>query len=189
MPPANAQTSVELNSHEILGVSPGCNQQELDAALKRAEAKYARFVGCDTWVRQAIRDAHNALSTGGSATQADGTRSTPVAAGPISLSGNLPLQNETTYFILVNVLDIFMTYLLLNLGAAEANPIAAFFIDRWGFAGMIIFKLVIVAAVCVVSQVVATRNMRYARGLLWAGIIIVGCVVIYSLRLLTGQMA
>lgn len=189
MPRANAETSIQLNPHEILGVSPGSSQQELDAAFENAEAKYARFVGCDTWVRQAVRDAHHRLSASSTTTQARGIPEEQEAVGPISLSGNLPLQNETTYFILVNVLDIFMTYLLLNLGAVEANPIAAFFIDRWGFAGMIIFKLAIVAAVCVVSQVVATRNMRYARGLLWAGIIIVGGVVIYSLRLLTGQMA
>lgn len=136
---------------------------------------------CDAWVRQAIRDAHRVLREGPIAV-------TPDESKPLTLTGSLPLQNETTYFILVNVLDIFMTYLLLNLGAVEANPIAAYFIGRWGFAGMIVFKLAIVAAVCVISQVVATRNMRYARGLLWIGIAVVGCVVIYSLRLLTGQM-
>ncbi|HBE67183.1 MAG TPA: hypothetical protein DDW52_03445 [Planctomycetaceae bacterium] len=105
----------------------------------------------------------------------------------MSFSENLPLQNETTYFILVNVMDIFMTYLLLNLGAVEANPVAAFFIDSWGFSGMIAFKLVLVAAVCVISQVVATRRLSYARGILWTGIVVVGIVVVYSLRLLVGQ--
>ncbi|GAB5402566.1 MAG: hypothetical protein Aurels2KO_07970 [Aureliella sp.] len=171
---------VRINAHEILGIDPGASRDEIDAARDRIEAKYARLTGCDNWVRQAIRDAHQTLQNAPEGT-VDGAK-------PLTLTGTLPLQNETTYFILVNVLDIFMTYLLLNLGAVEANPIANYFIGRWGFAGMIVFKLVIVAAVCVISQVVATRNMRYARGLLWIGIAVVGCVVVYSLRLLTGQM-
>ena len=47
----------------------------------------------------------------------------------------LPLQDETATFILVNVLDIFVTYLLLSIGGTEANPIARFFLYRWGFDG------------------------------------------------------
>ncbi len=179
--PLPSGPAIKVSAREILGVDARATSEEIDAARDRVEDKYARLNGSDAWVRQAVRDAHQALSRNQQAIQ-DST------SKPLTLTGSLPLQNETTYFILVNVLDIFMTYLLLNLGAVEANPIAAYFIGRWGFAGMIVFKLAIVAAVCVISQVVATRNMRYARGLLWIGIAVVGCVVIYSLRLLTGQM-
>lgn len=95
----------------------------------------------------------------------------------------LPLQNETTVFILVNVLDIFMTHRLLSLGGIEANPIANFFIRRWGFNGAIGFKLILVATVCVIAQIVATKKLNTAKRLLIVGTLIVSCVVIYSVGL------
>ena len=95
----------------------------------------------------------------------------------------LPLQNETTVFILVNVLDIFMTHRLLSLGGIEANPIANFFIRRWGFNGAIGFKLILAATVCVIAQVVATKKLNTAKRLLIVGTLIVSCVVIYSVGL------
>jgi len=97
----------------------------------------------------------------------------------------LPLQNETTYFILVNVLDFVMTYILLqsNRTVVEANPVADFFYQRWGFPGMIAFKLGLVAVICVLSQAVALRSIGKARFILITGIIIVSLVVAYSVSL------
>jgi len=95
----------------------------------------------------------------------------------------LPLQNETTTFILINCFDIFMTYLLLRRGAIEANPIANTFYQIWNFNGMIFFKLVIVAAVCVIAQIVAWKKLRTAKFLLMFGSILVGAVVVYSIWL------
>ena len=92
----------------------------------------------------------------------------------------LPLQNETTTFILVNVLDVFMTYILIRFGAIEANPIAQFFLRRWDFSGMIFFKMSLVAFVCVLSQVIAHRNLGKARFVLKIGTLIVGAVVVYG---------
>ena len=96
------------------------------------------------------------------------------------LTGHLPLQNETTYFILFNTLDIFLTYMLLRYGAIEANPFANFVLVRWGFWGMIGFKLVIVAGVCVIAQVIALKSLWKAKALLWFGTALVGAVVVYS---------
>lgn len=167
-----------MDPHQVLGVPPGAGRESIDAAYQRAIAKLGS--GEDNWVRAAIDAAYGELCD------------EPITrvARPTSLDffhRQLPLQNETTYFILVNVLDLFMTYLVLAVQGIEANPIAAFFLDRWGFPGMIAYKMVIVAVVCTISQVVAQRNMRYARGLLWLGIIVVGLVVLYSVRLLAGQ--
>lgn len=100
------------------------------------------------------------------------------------LTGELPLQNEVTTFILVSVLDIFMTYMLLRVGAVEANPFARFFLVRWGFNGMIAFKMVTVAVVTVLAQIVAQFQMSTARKLLIYCTVIVGAVVIYSAALL-----
>lgn len=98
--------------------------------------------------------------------------------------GELPLQNATTVFILINTLDIFMTYILMRFGAIEANPVADFFMQQWGFVGLIAFKLFVVAFVCVIAQVVALKKLGTARGLLIAGSTLVGLVVIYSVTLM-----
>ena len=100
------------------------------------------------------------------------------------LTEKLPLQDQTTYFILVNALDIFLTYLILQTGGYEANPVAAWFIRGWGKYGMIWFKLTIVTFVCVIAQVVALRSIRKASILLNVGTAIIACVVLYSIWLL-----
>ncbi len=100
------------------------------------------------------------------------------------LTGKLPLQDQTTYFVLVNALDIFLTYLHLRSGNVEANQIAKFFIDRWDVTGMVTFKMSIVAIVCVIAQVVALSSLKKASWLLNFGTLIITCVVIYSVWLL-----
>jgi len=99
------------------------------------------------------------------------------------LTRKLPLQDDTTVFIFVNVLDLFMTYLLLQFGAIEANPFANFFLERFGFNGMIFFKLAITAGVCVIAQVIALQSIPKAQGLLRLGTLLVGAVVVYSVYL------
>jgi len=100
------------------------------------------------------------------------------------LTGKLPLQDQTTYFILVNTLDIFLTYLHLRTGNVEANPIARFFINQWDIVGMVAFKLTIVATVCVIAQVVALKSLQRAGRLLNFGTAFIACVVLYSVWLL-----
>ena len=97
-------------------------------------------------------------------------------------SRQLPLETETCFFILANALDVFMTYLLLSHGPEfqESNQIAAYFLARFGFKGMIYFKFVLVAFVTVVAQVIARTNPTTARWLLNAGTVITAAVVIYS---------
>ncbi len=96
------------------------------------------------------------------------------------MTGQLPLQNETTWFILANCLDVFMTYVLIRFGAIESNPVANYFLHRWGFAGMIFFKMIVVAFVCLIAQVIAWKNLTRAIWLMRLGILIVGSVVVYS---------
>ena len=98
--------------------------------------------------------------------------------------GELPLETETTVFILANAFDVFMTYLLLNLGNfRESNGVANYFLERFGMNGMICFKFAIVAFVCVIAQIVATQKIKLARWLLNFGTFLVGVVVIYSLTM------
>ena len=101
----------------------------------------------------------------------------------------LPLESETTMFILVNVLDFAMTYYMLmhrelgNGNFYESNPIAQYFLNHWGVKGLLMFKMAVVAFVCVIAQIVATKKEASARFLLVIGTIVVSFVVVYSLKL------
>jgi hypothetical protein len=107
----------------------------------------------------------------------------------------LPLETETSIFILVNVLDFVMTWWMLmhrEMGLGnfyESNPVARFFLDHWGVKGLLYFKMGVVAFVCVIAQIVATRREASARFLLVAGTLVVSAVVIYSLRLFLQHVA
>lgn len=94
----------------------------------------------------------------------------------------LPLETETCFFILVNALDVFMTYVLLNHGPEfqESNPFANSFLAKYGFKGMVYFKFIMVGFVTVIAQVIAKTHPTTARWLLIIGTTIVGGVVIYS---------
>ena len=101
----------------------------------------------------------------------------------------LPLEHETALFILVNVLDFATTYYMLmhrdsgNVSFFESNPVARYFLNHWGVHGLLWFKMAVVAFVCVIAQIVATRKPATARLLLVVGTIVVSIVVVYSLRL------
>ncbi|RLS54385.1 MAG: hypothetical protein DWH91_11965 [Planctomycetota bacterium] len=105
---------------------------------------------------------------------------------------HLPLESETSVFILVNVLDFVTTYWMLSHRESghgsfyESNPVARFFLHHWGVRGLLMFKMGVVAFVCVIAQIVATRRESSARFLLIVGTIIVAAVVIYSWRLFLG---
>jgi len=101
--------------------------------------------------------------------------------------GTAAVQQESLLFVLVSALDVFMTYILLSHSNGlfyESNPVARFFIREWGPKGMVYFKFVMVAFVCVVAQIIARRKPEVARWLLLGATGVVGFVVVYSLRLL-----
>ena len=100
-------------------------------------------------------------------------------------SRQLPLETETCFFILASALDVLMTYLLLSHGPEfqESNQIAAFFLTRFGFKGMVYFKFALVAFVTVIAQVIAKSRPRTARWLLIVGTAATAAVVIYSVIL------
>ena len=94
---------------------------------------------------------------------------------------NVLLEKPTRAFVALNIMDLVMTFFLLNHGGfRESNKIADFFLDRWGIAGMIWYKIIFVMVIVVIAQVVARERIRTARGLLYFGCIAMGGVVIYS---------
>ena len=99
----------------------------------------------------------------------------------------LPLQTETAWFILMNVLDLVLTNILLQRNAIESNPIANFVFIHFGFVGMIVFKLASVLFVCLAAQLIAMRSLSKAKWLLWFGCLVVGSVLVYSSRLIVSM--
>lgn len=112
-----------------------------------------------------------------------------------SLWGSLPaspirLELETCCFLIASVLDIFMTYTLLNHEAVEfieSNPIARTVLDSWGFFGMACFKLLFSMIVVLIAQVIARHKLLTARRLYHASTSIVSCVVLYSVYLMVAH--
>lgn len=98
--------------------------------------------------------------------------------------GQLPLENETVWFILVSALDVFMTYLLIRQPHfTEGNPIAAYFLNHWGVKGMVYYKFFMVAFITTISQIIARSREDIAARILQFATLVVGGVVIYSLVL------
>ena len=98
----------------------------------------------------------------------------------------LPLETETSWFLLISSLDFIMTYLLLchpEIQFEETNPFALYFYHRWGLKGMLGFKLFMAAFVTILCQIIARKRRDLARGVLQIGTLIVGAVVIYSVCL------
>ncbi len=104
----------------------------------------------------------------------------------------LRFETEISWFVLVSVLDIVMTWLALRFSAegrtqgtfVESNPIAQWVLSHWGIQGMAMFKLGMTTIVVVIAEVVGRVRPQVAQALLWGGTIVVGAVVAYTVRLL-----
>jgi len=98
---------------------------------------------------------------------------------------HLPFETETTTYILMSTLDLFMTYILLRTSPQfyESNPIANFFFHNWNIRGMIFFKFAMVTVVILISQIIGIKKPDTARRLLQCATLVVTCVVVYSFTL------
>lgn len=98
---------------------------------------------------------------------------------------HLPLETETVWFIVASVGDILLTWTLLyHHNFRESNPVALWFLNRWGVKGLIYFKFAMVGFVCLIVQWIARRRPATARNVLYFATFIVSLVVLYSLTLL-----
>lgn len=100
----------------------------------------------------------------------------------------LPFETETCLFVLVSLLDLFMTFLLLFFSSrgmmrnvvVESNPIAQYFISGWGTLGLVWFKIATVTVIVLVVQIIGTRRPTVAQIVLNLATLFVGSVVVYS---------
>ena len=108
------------------------------------------------------------------------------------VGGELPLETETCRFVLISLLDLFMTFLLLyfsNRGmmrnvVVESNPVAQYFISGWGTMGLVWFKIAMVTLIVLAAQAIASRRPTVAQLVLNGAALFVGSVVVYSAFLL-----
>ena len=108
------------------------------------------------------------------------------------VGGELPLETETCRFVLISLLDLFMTFLLLyfsNRGmmrnvVVESNLVARYFISGWGTTGLVWFKIGMVTLIVLATQVVAAKRPVVAQLVLNGAALFVGSVVAYSVFLL-----
>lgn len=104
----------------------------------------------------------------------------------------LRFETEVSWYVLVSFLDVILTWLALRFSAEgrtrgtfiESNPVAQWVLARWGIQGMAVFKLLLTVLVVAIAEFVGRTRPIVARALLWGGVIVVGTVVIYTLRLL-----
>jgi hypothetical protein len=194
-----------MDPYKVLGISPEASPQDVKRAYLAMASKYHPDAGGDAWAFEQVRSAYELISerqSGATATKLPTTERATAneAFRPLEsqhpsrshskhplfpfLFGQLPLHTETSWFILLNVLDLVLTNVLLRLNAIEANPIANYFLEQFGFVGMICFKLFSVAVVCVLSQLIAIKSLTKAKLLLWCGCGVVTLVLVYSCRLI-----
>jgi hypothetical protein len=102
----------------------------------------------------------------------------------------LALESETSWFLLLGVLDLVLTTLLLHSGRAhESNPLARFALLTGGLRGLIGYKCGLLALVAVAAQFITLRNPKTARTVLTVGIVGQLIVVSYSVALLLKLLA
>jgi hypothetical protein len=95
------------------------------------------------------------------------------------------LEFEKTLFVIINLMDVVMTFNLISTGAFyESNPIAEHVLNTWGVVGMLGFKLLLVAFVLSIANVVAIWKLETSRKMLLFGSFLVGSVVTYSVFLM-----
>lgn len=93
---------------------------------------------------------------------------------------------EMVLYCIVSFLDVGMTFGLLareDVMFVESNPVADYFLYRWGVDGMAYFKASMTVFVCIISQVIAQKNPLLAKRVLGVSILIVLTVVMYSVWL------
>lgn len=97
----------------------------------------------------------------------------------------LALESETSWFLLLGLLDVVLTTFLLNTGLAhEANPIARRFLFSDGVHGLIAYKFALLTVAVVAVQIIVLSRPRTAKAVLHLGIGAQSLVVAYSLMLL-----
>ncbi|MEX0744669.1 MAG: DUF5658 family protein [Phycisphaeraceae bacterium] len=75
--------------------------------------------------------------------------------------------DQYVWLLLVAALDALLTWLILQLGGREVNPIAESLLRHGGFAAMILFKFAMIALVIVICEYIGRRQQQAGSQLAW----------------------
>ena len=88
---------------------------------------------------------------------------------------------QYTWLVLVSGMDLMLTWLILQLGGREVNPVAEWVLHTAGHGGLVVFKFAVVIFVILVCEFIARRQRRTARELAWVAVIISAAPVVVAL--------
>ena len=106
--------------------------------------------------------------------------SEPASARRNVLLRKLRFPTEYGLFVVVNLLDLFITMLFIRYGGGEANPAARWIMLSFGKTGFVVYKIVLMLVVIGLCEVVARKRIVMARLLIWFGIVAITFVAVTS---------
>lgn len=93
--------------------------------------------------------------------------------------------NRYVWFVFLSAMDVLMTFVILSIGGREANSIANAILQRFGFAGLTIFKFVLVVFVILLCEFIGRKDEPKGRRLAeWA--IVLTCLPVVIAFILLG---
>lgn len=95
-----------------------------------------------------------------------------------------PLEHESCVFLLVNLADVVATAWLTHAGGfREANRLAVWVLQHWGWRGLLAYKFGLVALICLLAQAIARKRPETARQLLNGASVLFAVVVLTAVAL------
>jgi hypothetical protein len=91
-------------------------------------------------------------------------------------------------FLALSLTDLVFTWVLIRHGGGrvqEGNPIASAWLMQFGWNGLAIFKLILMAVVVVIVALLSRNHPRTGLAVVLFGCLAVGLVVLYSYQLLS----
>lgn len=92
--------------------------------------------------------------------------------------------NRYVWFVFLSAMDAMMTYVVLAFGGREANSIANWILQRFGFTGMALFKFALVVLVIVICEFVGRRKETAGRLLIHIALVVTCFPVVIAFGLL-----
>ena len=102
------------------------------------------------------------------------------------MNGRHPARYPDLYvwLVFVSTMDVMLTYVVLQFGGREANPVALTILQRFGLPGMVAFKMAIVAFAIGLAEVIGRRDDGMGRRFVCYAIAISALPVILAFSLL-----
>ena len=90
------------------------------------------------------------------------------------LKRDVVLSQEYMAFLLLNLFDLFLTGYIFRNHGLEANGAARFILQKYGLAGLPIYKFVLVIILIMACEGIAMRSIRMAKFIMTAGCVVQG---------------